>query len=290
MMNGKSGSNWVLGVFILLGLASLGYLLGDAAIRYKEYERTVTVKGLSEKEFPADIVIWPIQFTEASNDLTALYDGLQKTTGKITEYLKSSGIDAAEITVSTPLITDRSAQNWGDNAGVQFRYVANQTVTVYSTEVAKVQAAMGGLVELGKQGIVLSGDPYQNAVQYLFTRLNEVKPAMIEVVRQARSGGEVCRRLKQQTGKIRQATQGQFTIEPRDTNNPHIKNVRVVSTVEYYRLTKPSRSLEPVTSRRLLPGLLHFAVNTRAPVIRLSSKGSLIQIKPTPAWVMLRLQ
>jgi hypothetical protein len=35
-------------------------------------------------------------------------------------------------------------------------------------------------------------------------------------------------------GKIRQASQGQFSIEPRDTNNPHIKKVRVVSTVEYY--------------------------------------------------------
>jgi hypothetical protein len=236
MMNGKGGSNWVLGVFILLGLAALGYLLGDAAIRYKEYERTVTVKGLSEKEFPADIVIWPIQFTEASNDLPALYDSLQKSTGKITEYLKSSGIDAGEVTVSTPLLTDRSAQSWGENAGVQFRYVANQTVTVYSAEVEKVQAAMGGLVELGKQGIVLSGDPYQNAVQYLFTRLNEVKPAMIEeATRQAREVAvKFAADSNSKLGKIRQATQGQFTIEPRDTNNPHIKNVRVVSTVEYY--------------------------------------------------------
>jgi uncharacterized protein len=235
-MNGKSSSNWVLGVFILLGLASLGYLLGDAAIRYKEYERTVTVKGLSEKEFPADVVIWPIQFTEASNDLTALYDALQKTTGKITDYLKTSGVEAAEITVSTPLITDRSAQSWGDNRTAEFRYVANQTVTVYSTQVARVQAAMGGLVELGKQGIVLSGDPYQNAVQYLFTRLNEVKPAMIEeATRQAREVGvKFAADSNSKLGKIRQATQGQFTIEPRDTNNPHIKNVRVVSTVEYY--------------------------------------------------------
>ena len=43
----KNTAFWVLGMFILLGLSSLGYLLGDAAIRVKEYERTVTVKGLS---------------------------------------------------------------------------------------------------------------------------------------------------------------------------------------------------------------------------------------------------
>ncbi len=35
-------------------------------------------------------------------------------------------------------------------------------------------------------------------------------------------------------GKIKGATQGQFSISPRDRHNPHIKKIRVVSTVEYY--------------------------------------------------------
>ena len=35
-------------------------------------------------------------------------------------------------------------------------------------------------------------------------------------------------------GKIKKASQGQFSISARDKNNPHIKKVRVVSTVEYY--------------------------------------------------------
>jgi hypothetical protein len=35
-------------------------------------------------------------------------------------------------------------------------------------------------------------------------------------------------------GKIRQASQGQFSINDRDSNTPHIKRVRVVSTLEYY--------------------------------------------------------
>lgn len=33
---------------------------------------------------------------------------------------------------------------------------------------------------------------------------------------------------------VRQASQGQFSIGDRDKNNPHIKRVRVVSTVEYF--------------------------------------------------------
>ena len=95
---------------------------------------------------------------------------------------------------------------------------------------------MGALLELGKQGIAFTGDPYQNQVEYLFTRLNGIKPEMIEEA--TRNAREVAQKFAEDSrsrlGKIRRASQGQFSIEPRDTNNPHIKKVRVVSTVEYY--------------------------------------------------------
>ncbi|HYQ72672.1 MAG TPA: hypothetical protein VET88_12185, partial [Gammaproteobacteria bacterium] len=88
MQRERTGSALVLGVFILLGLAALGYLLGNAAIRFKEFERSVTVKGLSEQEYPADVVIWPIQFTLASNELAALYATLEDNTKRIRAFLQ----------------------------------------------------------------------------------------------------------------------------------------------------------------------------------------------------------
>ena len=60
-------------------MSVLGYLLGQAAIEYHHYDRSVTVKGLSELESKAGIVILSIQFNTASNDLKELNDAIDIT-------------------------------------------------------------------------------------------------------------------------------------------------------------------------------------------------------------------
>ncbi|RLT91047.1 MULTISPECIES: SIMPL domain-containing protein [unclassified Ketobacter] len=236
MSDKNTSGAFLLGLFVCLGLLGLGYVLGGSAIKFKEYERTVTVKGLSEREYDADIVIWPIQFTEASNELEALYGALDTSSGKIKAFLQANGIDAGDITLSAPAITDKSAQQYGNTPVGQFRYTAQQTVTVYSRQIAAVRNVMSKLSELGKQGIVITRGDYQAQTEYLFTRLNEVKPEMIEeATKKAREvAGKFAEDSASTLGKIKRASQGQFSITARDNNNPHIKKVRVVSTVEYY--------------------------------------------------------
>jgi hypothetical protein len=232
----NKNSSIILGICLVVGLSSLGYLLGDAAIRFKEYERTVTVKGLSEREYKADIVIWPIQFSAASNDLEEMYKSIDASTEKIMSFLESAGIEVSEISYSSPAITDKSAQQYGNQPRAEFRYTASQTVTVYSRNIETVRNVMGKMSDLGKQGIVFTGGNYQSQTEYIFTRLNEVKPKMIEeATRKAREVAEEFASDSNSTlGKIRTASQGQFSISARDKNNPHIKKVRVVSTVAYY--------------------------------------------------------
>ena len=95
---------------------------------------------------------------------------------------------------------------------------------------------MSGLSELGKRGIVFTGGDYQYKTEYLFSRLNEIKPEMIqEATTKAREVAiKFAEDSQSRLGKIKKASQGQFSINPRDKNNPHIKKIRVVSTVEYY--------------------------------------------------------
>lgn len=236
MMNQPRQHFFFLGIFIFLGLAAVGYLLSQAIIQYKQMDRSVTVKGLSEKELMADVVIWPITYSFADNDLNALYVTLESNNQLIREFLTSRNIPSEAISFAPPAITDKSALDYGSGNDSAFRFVGRQTVTVYSEQIETVRQAMTQLSELGKKGIVIRGDDYDSRTEYLFTQLNEVKPAMIEEATQ--NAREVAMKFaadsNSQLGKIKTARQGQFSINDRDKNNPHIKNIRVVSTVEYY--------------------------------------------------------
>lgn len=235
MQSQQRTSAFILGIAILAGLAALGSLLGTALIDFKEYDRSVTVKGLSEREFPADIVIWPVQYTAADNDLGALYATMDDYAQRIRVFLTEAGIAEEEITVAAPSVTDKLAQQYGDTRSA-FRYSASQTITVYSKNIDSVRALMRDISELGKSGIVFTTYDYSSQTEYLFTRLNEVKPEMIEeATRKAREVAEkFATDSNSKLGKIKRASQGQFSISPRDGNNPHIKKIRVVSTVVYY--------------------------------------------------------
>ena len=226
----------VLGASLLLGFIALGWLLGHAAVKVKRLERTVVVKGLSEREVPADIAIWPLTFQEASNDLNALFGSLQKKNGQITDFLAGHGIAKDAITVGAPNVTDRFAQSYGDTSNIAYRYTANSTVTVFSTDVEAVRKAMKDVITLGKQGVALSGEGYQTQTQFEFSGLSKLKPAMIEeATKNARSVAEkFAEDSESRLGKIRSAQQGQFSIENRDSTTAHIKKVRVVATIEYY--------------------------------------------------------
>jgi hypothetical protein len=117
-----------------------------------------------------------------------------------------------------------------------YRYNATSVVTVTSKDVAKVRKLMTEQAELLKQGIAIAGGDYRYNVVYEFTGRNQIKPRMIEeATKNARTAADkFARDSDSELGKIRDASQGQFTITDRDANTPFIKNVRVVTTINYY--------------------------------------------------------
>jgi hypothetical protein len=226
----------LLGSFVCIGLMALGYQISKGIIHIKSLDRTVTVKGLSEREVPADIAIWPITFQEAGNDLNGLFSSIQQKNALVVDYLQNLGVKTEEISVSPPGILDKQAAGYSGSDTFKFRYSGDSTITVYSENVGNIREAMDRLVELGKQGIAFARQGYQTQTEFIFTKLNDIKPEMIEeATKNAREVAEKFARDSNSTlGKIKRASQGQFSIGNRDNNTPYIKKVRVVSTIEYY--------------------------------------------------------
>lgn len=220
---------------LLAGMLFIGAMLPTAVSKFRAYDRTVNVKGLSEREVMADKVIWPIAFNVVGNDLNSVYSEIERNTSAIRDFLVSGGISEAEISVAMPAISDKYAQEYGNNDRT-YRYFSKNVVTVCTAGVDKVLELMPRQSELLKKGIIGSGNSWENQVQFQFEGLNGIKPEMIEdATRNAREAAEkFAKDSGSRLGKIKTASQGTFTIYDRDSNTPYIKKVRVVSSVTYY--------------------------------------------------------
>lgn len=223
------------GMFIMVGLVVLGLMIPRAVGKYRSYDRTVNVKGLCEKEVMADKVIWPVVYKVMADDIQSIYDQTDRNNATIKAFLESGGVDASEITVSVPQISDKYANEYGSNDRA-FRYIATNVITVCTDKVEVVLELMSKQSELLKKGIVTGGNSWENPVEFKYEGLNGIKPEMIEeATKNAREAAEkFAKDSDSRLGKIKTANQGTFTIENRDSNTPYIKKVRVVTSVTYY--------------------------------------------------------
>lgn len=227
---------YVEATILAVAIVVLGTFVKNSLDRFTDKERVVTVKGLSEREVPADKVIWPLIYKELGNDPADIYQRIEKKNATVMDFLKKHGLTDNEISVNPPQVKDRFADSWSQE-NILNRYVASSVIIVSSTQVDLVRNIMQKQAELMKIGIALISEDYgNNMVKYEFTGLNEIKPEMVEEsTKNARATAEkFAKDSDSELGKIRRATQGQFSITNRDNNTPHIKNVRVVSTIEYY--------------------------------------------------------
>lgn len=221
-------------LLLALGLLSVGLCIKGAATYLGDRNRTASVRGLCEREVPADKVTWPLVTQDLGDDLTALYAKAEQINAKILEFLHAGGLTDSEISVNPPDIEDRLAQSY-DPSRVTSRYKMTNVIVVTSSNVEKVRALIKQQSKLISQGIaVLAGD-YNYPTTYEFTGLNAIKPEMIaEATHNAReAAAKFAQDSGSKLGPIITASQGQFSITDRDQYSPHIKNIRVVTTLTY---------------------------------------------------------
>lgn len=216
---------------IAVSVVVLGLTLKAGIDNIAFRDREVTVRGLAEREVPADLVTWPITYSIAGNDLVTIYDRVSANNDKIVKFLTSNGISPDEISVNPPDTYDAMSNRYRSDS-FSYNYSINCTVTVTTGKVDKVRELLNRQSELLKQGVAANN----NYINYQFTGLNTIKPEMIaEATKNAREAADrFAQDSDSRVGKIKTATQGQFSIESTDQSTPNIKNVRVVSTIVYY--------------------------------------------------------
>lgn len=224
-------------IVIAVGLLLLGCTISLGLFNLKPNTRSVFVKGLCEIEMPADRVIWPIAYSEVGNDLQTIYSNMESKNKIVMQFLIENGITKDEFSISAPSVVDKIADQYSSNyEGQKYgaRYVATQVFTVSSSKVEKIRELMVKQAVLLKNNIA-TVTSWQYQIQYLFTELDSVKPAMVEqATKNARITAEkFAQDSKSELGKIIMASQGQLTIEDRDQNSPYIKKLRIVTSIQY---------------------------------------------------------
>ncbi|MEJ7928086.1 SIMPL domain-containing protein [Sphingobium sp. AN641] len=215
-----------------VGLVSGGYLLGDGLKRAKAADRSVTVRGLSEKDVTADLATWSISYSATGFDLPAVRTEIDNNTHELKNYFAGLGFKDGELTPSG------AGVNQYYNNGVN-NITITQRMLLRTTDIAKAQRAVAQQFDLVRRGVTLQEG---SGMRYSFTKLNDVKPAMVAAAtKDARAAAEqFAQDSGTSVGGIKSATQGYFSIDARDgeggdgaSDTPY-KKVRVVTTVDFY--------------------------------------------------------
>lgn len=237
-----SGRSRVSAAILALGLALGGFFPGYYYYQAKTDFNTVSVKGLAEKDVVSDLAVWDLKFVSTGNDLKKTQQEMQRQEALIIKFLKDKGFNDAEIDGGRLETNDLMANPWRGNDEIASRFILTQTITVRSNNVDLVAQSLAQTGDLISQGVVFDSQNSGYPVSYIFTKLNEIKPQMLEEATQnARDAAlEFAKSSHSKVGKIHKASQGVFSILPRDDTANSIasqqihKKVRVVSTVEYF--------------------------------------------------------
>ncbi|MEJ2514990.1 MAG: SIMPL domain-containing protein [Gammaproteobacteria bacterium] len=225
----------ILGVAVAAGLAAAGWQLASALLAIQAAQRVVTVKGLAQRDVPADEGVWPIAFTARADDLKSLQTMVDTSFERILAFLGEHGLSGGRASRSVPRITDLEAQPAARGSPPDHRFLAEATLVLRTGDIAGMKAAMENAGALVSQGVVLVPG-YQVRPQYLFSGLESIKPDMIaEATRDARRAAtRFAADSGSLVGQIRTARQGYFSVQDLDPFTPERKRIRVVTTVEYF--------------------------------------------------------
>ena len=233
-------------VIFSLALIVAASVLGYQVKQVGGGRESISVKGLAEKPVKADRSEWTVRIQVRGDTIAEALDKLRRERPQLDGFLVKAGFDAGAIVESNEAVEPNYEQEEGRNGNlrsVQRGHIARQSLTINTTDIAKVIAASRAIVQFEADGHPVSyAEP-----QYLVSNLEEVKMSLIAAAMQnsrARAS-EFAKSGDVEVGRMRSASQGAFYIlaagadqDVSDWGGAYDKSTvdkiaRVVVTVDY---------------------------------------------------------
>ncbi len=233
----NSGSKIIAAIVLALGIAASGHYIGDGIKFFRNFDRSVEVKGLAEQNVKSDLATWSINFSVSGDDLKALYQQVSLNQKTVSQFLATNGFAAKDIQLGTISVNDNWANQYGSTNAKLPHYQISNSVSVTTSNVDLVAKVSQNAGELVNQGVIVTN----NSISYFYNNLNSIKAQMLDSATQnAKSAAETfAKNTQSKVGKIKSASQGVFTISSPDGSNvgdtSNInKKVRVVTSIQFF--------------------------------------------------------
>lgn len=227
----------IFGGLLAVGLLGAGASVGGGLADATSDDRTVSVRGLAERDVKADHGSLPISLSAEADNLPEAQAALDREVAAARSFLLQQGFKPTDISLSQFSITDQHADRTFQKGEVRPpRWCVAQTVTANTAEVDRVDRALAATNDLVRQGVISAS---ASTASFSFNGLNEIRAPMIrEATASARSGAEeFARDSGSRLDGIQDATQGSFEIvgadETYEEGSQLHKRVRVVTSVSY---------------------------------------------------------
>lgn len=229
------GGVWVVSAAVLaVGFIIGSFLISTLVLKARLADRSVTVRGLAEREVMADLATWTLAYSAQGESLKAVQDDIDGDTQAINAFFKELGF-ATDALRPTGVGVNQYNNNYGKPV-----FNIRQRITLRTENIDLAQKAVSQQFDLIRRGVVLEEG---SGMSFTFTKLDEIKPEMVAEATQdaRRAAQQFAQDSGAGVGGIKSATQGYFSIQSRDgdsggygvSDTPY-KKVRVVTTVDFY--------------------------------------------------------
>src|SRR6478672_4717337 len=125
------------GIFAI-GLTTSGYALGDGLRRSKMAEhRSVTVRGVSERNVTADLATWSVNFSYQGTDLGSVQQSVDQQARAVRAFFQRAGFRPSDVTdTDVSLSHEQPRDREGNPIGPQ-KLTVSRSIQLRTTDVMR---------------------------------------------------------------------------------------------------------------------------------------------------------